>query len=230
LRAYLRHVGSELAFHAPFTALGLALGLSLLQLFVASSPPPEAYEGAFHALHPLHMLLSAMATAALFYRHRPRGAEAVAVGIAGSVPICSISDAVLPYVGGTLMGLEGLELHVCLIQHPHVALAPALVGSLLGVGALRLTESPDLIPHGGHVLTSTLASLLYLAAFSPEPSTLLSAHLLPASLTVFVAVLAPCVTSDVAFPVALLPSHELSYDAHAGGLAAWLRRRLRDAR
>jgi hypothetical protein len=228
----LRHIGLELAFHAPFTALGLALGLSLLQLLIASSPPPEAYEHAFHVLHPLHMFLSCMATAALFYRHRPRLAEAVAVGIVGSVPFCSISDIALPYLGGALMGLEGLELHVCLIVHPHVVLIPALLGSLLGVGVGRLTESPDLMPHAGHILVSTLASLGYLAAFSSNPSTLLSTHLLGASLTTFLAVFTPCVTSDVVLPVALLPpsSHELSRDAHARGLASWLKRHGRAAK
>ncbi len=208
-----RHVVLELAYHAPFTALGTMLGLILVSLLIASSPPHEVYESSFHVLHPIHMFLSAVATTAVYYRHRPRVGEAVLVGMIGSVAICSVSDIALPYLGGVLLGIQGLELHVCLIKHPWIVLIPALLGCLVAVKASRQLENPSLLPHGGHVMISVLASISYLAAFS-NPAALISTYAPQAFIIVFVAVLLPCCTSDIVLPVAALPSHELDHDVH----------------
>ncbi|MEM4699577.1 MAG: hypothetical protein QXT74_01345 [Candidatus Nezhaarchaeales archaeon] len=217
----LSHVALELAYHAPFTALGTAIGMALVWALALHAYVGAVGEGAFHALHAVHILLSAMVTAAVYRRHGADYVKALAVGVAGSVPICSVSDVAIPFLGGRLLGLEGLELHICLLMHPQIPLASALLGSVVGAWLSTKIEDPDLVPHGGHVMVSVMASLLYLASFTPSFEAVMAAHLPQIFAIVFIAVLAPCCTSDIVIPIAALPSHlgARRLDGHG-----WLRR------
>lgn len=225
----IRHVALELIYHAPFTALGTALGLALIAIFTALAPPLEAFEDAFHTLHPIHMFLSAIATAAVYHRHRPKVQETLIVGLVGAVAICSLSDIVLPYVGGLLLGMEGLKLHICLLEHPWIALTPALIGCFTGMKLASHFKDPSLIPHGGHVMISVLASLSYLAAFS-SPVALISTYAVQAFIVVFLAVLIPCCTSDIVFPIMALPSHPEAFEAHRCILISLCRAKRREGK
>lgn len=203
----LGHVALELAYHAPFTALGTALGIVLVWALSLYAYAEAIGEGAFHALHAAHLVLSAIVTAAVYRRHGAGYARAIAVGVVGSVSVCSISDIAIPFLGGRLLGLEGLELHACLLEHPQIPLASALLGGAIGAWLSTKVREPDLVPHGGHVMVSVLASLLYLAVFTPSFEAMMIAHLPQIFAIVFVAVLAPCCTSDIVIPIAALPSH-----------------------
>lgn len=183
-------------------------------------------EEAFHALHALHLFLSAVVTAAVYRRHGAGYAKALAVGLAGSVPICSVSDIAIPFLGGRLLGLE-LELHACLLEHPQMPLASALLGAVAGLGLSTKLKEPDLVPHSGHVMVSVLASLLYLSAFFPLGfEALMAAYPWQVFAIVFAAVLLPCCTSDIVVPIAALPSH---LGAPYSGDHGWLERLRRRA-
>jgi hypothetical protein len=55
------------------------------------------------------------------------------------------------------------------------------------------------MPHAGHVLLSTWASLFHMTlAMQARPS---AATILPVALFLFIAVWVPCCTSDIAFPL-----------------------------
>ena len=101
-----RHVLAELRSHAPFTVSGAVLGMLMVLLF------KQFVGGGGHMLfaifHPLHVVLSAMVTAALYKVHRPAASFVVvlAVGYIGAVGIASLSDCVIPYVGERLLGLH----------------------------------------------------------------------------------------------------------------------------
>lgn len=209
----LRHIAMELAYHAPFTALGTMLGLAFVTLIVLNVPATEIYEGLFHTLHPLHMFLSAIATTAVYFRHRRTLLGAITVGVIGSVGICSISDIFLPYLGGALLGVKELELHICLLKHPWLVLAPAFLGAFVALPLTVKTENSSLLPHGGHVMVSVLASLTYLAAFS-NPVALISFYMPQTFTIVFLAVLLPCCTSDIVLPVAALHGCLCEHDEH----------------
>ena len=118
---------------------------------------------------------------------------AVGIGFTGAIAIGTMSDIVLPYLGGTLLGVE-MDLHVCFIEQPLLISLSALAG--IGIGLLRPWTK---LPHAGHVLLSTYASLFYLTTFG-TPATWVP--LLPLVFPLlFVAVLIPCCVSDIVFPL-----------------------------
>ena len=65
----------ELRHHGPFTLLGAGFGvivLLLLQHFVPGALDSERAKSLFEFSHPLHVFLSAMVTAAMFWNYRGR--------------------------------------------------------------------------------------------------------------------------------------------------------------
>ena len=149
--------------------------------------------GAFHILHPAHLLLSSTVSAAVFRRHG--GAlTAILVGILGALAICTLSDVLIPYLGGAALGAS-MELHLDIFLKPWLVFPPALAGAALGALLLRWTRCP----HAAHVMISTLASLFYLMAFPVGVVDWLP-RLPLVFVVLFVAVWVPCCTSDVVFP------------------------------
>lgn len=206
MRKLLQHTLLELLYHSPFTALGTLIGVGLAVALTASVEAGSVRvfaERFFHVTHPLHMFLSAIVTTAVFYRHKKQVGVALLIGVVGAVGLCTLSDILIPYAGGRLLGVGELKLHVCILEHPSMVLTPAIIGALIGVFLVRVTAHPSLIPHGGHVLLSVSASILYFMAFGALPIT---EYLLGLSLVVFAAVLLPCCASDILLPMLLLPS------------------------
>ncbi|MEM2480763.1 MAG: hypothetical protein QXG14_01860 [Candidatus Hadarchaeales archaeon] len=182
----------ELAHHAPFTLFGALTGLFLLLLTV-NLVAGVGREFLFHLLHPLHLLLSATVTTAVYLKYERGRTEALAVGFAGSVGICTLSDIILPYLGGHLLGMP-LRLHLCVVEHPWLVLPSTLAGVVLG-----MRRPTTVIPHSAHVLVSTYASTFYFTAFASPASWI---PLLPLLFPLlFVSVWLPCCTSDFIFPL-----------------------------
>ncbi|MDI6819425.1 MAG: hypothetical protein QMC89_00755 [Candidatus Hodarchaeaceae archaeon] len=191
----LRHIAIELRDHAPFTAFGASSGAAIagaMYLPRAETMIDLSWK-AFHIFHPLHLLLSAIVTAAMFRRHGGGILSAVSIGAAGSVGICMMSDVVIPYLGGSLLGVE-MTLHIDLLEHPQFVVVPILAGAAIGAATRLWTRCP----HAAHVMISTLASLFYLTAFGV-------ADWIPklpfVFVLLFVAVWLPCCTSDIVFPL-----------------------------
>lgn len=199
----LRRIARELKDHAPFTALGAITGIVIMVIIVLGKVPADISHIAFYVLHPLHIVLSAFATTAMYRKYGSGKIWAVIlIGYIGSIGIATTSDAALPYLGGTLLGVE-MEFHIPFIETdkmPIIGIAKwqlvnsaALVGIILGY--FRPTTK---IPHYGHVFLSTWASLFYLTAFG----TARWIPLLPLIfLFLFLAVWIPCCTSDIVFPL-----------------------------
>ena len=187
-----RAIATELKEHAPFTVFGAATGVVLMAVLVLAKAPPAGIEPFFEAAHGLHIFVSALATASMFRRYRRGIALGVLVGLAGAVGIGTLSDIILPYLGGRLVGAQ-MQMHLPIAEHWWLIVPLALLG--VGWGLARPHTK---LPHGGHVLLSTWASLFYLtahgqAAWLPR---------LPLVLVVlFVAVWVPCCVSDIVFPL-----------------------------
>lgn len=189
----LKHIGEELKEHAPFTAFGAAVGVIVMATVTLARLDPEVSHYSFHILHPTHMLLSSIVTAAMFRLYRGGLGGSIAVGFLGAAGICTISDILFPYVGGALLGAK-MELHMCLLTHPWLVVVPGLVGAAIGALTGRWTKCP----HAAHVLISTLASLFYLMAFGVI-DWLIRFPLV--FVVLFVAVWIPCCMSDIVFPL-----------------------------
>lgn len=188
----LRRVGRELKRHAPLTALGAVTGIAVMAAVVFGNVPSSISHGIFYTLHPVHVVLSALATTAMYVKYRKaKWWAGVVIGWTGSIGIATISDAVIPYLGGSLLGVE-MEFHIPFIEKWWINLL-----ALAGIAAGHWRPATR-IPHFGHVLLSTWASLFYFAAFGVADWI----PLLPfVFVFLFVAVWIPCCTSDIVYPL-----------------------------
>ena len=190
----------ELKAHAPFTAFGAFTGIALMVILVLAKVGHEALEPAFEGAHALHVFLSALVTAAMYRRYGGNVALCVIVGYVGSVGIASLSDVVFPHHGGAMiLAASGahahMHFHLPAIEEWWLINPAALIGIAIGVA-----RSTTKVPHAGHVLLSTWASLFYVV--SHVEGTVNWFPLMPLVLVVlFIAVWLPCCVSDIVFPL-----------------------------
>lgn len=191
----LRRVTNELAEHAPFTATGAVTGVILMVVVVFANIPYQISYTAFYVVHPLHVLLGALVTTAMYRKHsRVQVWKVVLIGYTGSIGIATLSDSIMPYIAEILLRLPYPESHIGFIEEWWLVNPVALVG--IAIGYLRPTTK---IPHFGHILVSTWASLFHIAM---ALGTTINWWLLPLIfLFLFLAVWIPCCTSDIVYPL-----------------------------
>lgn len=198
----LKRIIAELKRHIPFTALGAATGI-ILMVIISGNVPAEISQTVFYTLHPIHIVLSAMVTTALYTKYRRSKIWLVIlIGWTGSIGIATLSDALIPYLGGALLNVE-IEFHVPFLETsrmPVIGLEKWRVvncAALLGI-ALGYWKPTTRIPHLGHVLLSTWASLFYFTSFGVANWIPLLPFIF---LFLFLAVWIPCCTSDIIYPL-----------------------------
>lgn len=194
----------EFRHHGPFTLLGAVLGMVAifaLQRIAPETIDSERAEALFEFSHPLHVVLSAMVTAALYknYRGRPHHSKSgmlavVLVGYLGSIGIATLSDCLIPYWGELLLGMEHAHMHLGIVEMPLII----NLAALLGIGAAFFSSQTH-FPHGGHVLLSTAASLFHILRIQSAAFTFGETILI--ALFLFIAVWIPCCLSDIIFPL-----------------------------
>jgi len=189
----LKRIAKELKEHAPFTALGALTGIIITVIIVLGNFPSHVSNIVFYTLHPLHVLLSALVTTSMYMRYKKGKIwVAILIGWTGSIGVATISDAMIPYLGGTLLHAQ-MEFHVPFIEEWWINFLA------LGGIAIGYWKQTTRIPHFGHVLLSTWASLAYLMAFGIVDNWI---PLLPfIFLFLFLAVWLPCCTSDIIYPL-----------------------------
>lgn len=188
----LRRIAKELKEHAPFTALGALTGIAIMAIIVFGNISSEISYAVFYTLHPGHVLLSALVTTAMYVRYKKcKFWVAVLIGWTGSIGIATISDVIIPFLGGTLLRVP-MEFEVPFIEEWWINLL-ALAG--IAIGYWKQTTR---IPHFGHVLLSTWASLFYFTAFGIADWIPLLPFIF---LFLFLAVWIPCCTSDIVYPL-----------------------------
>ena len=201
-----RLIAIELKNHIPFTALGTVTGIIVMVIIVLTNIPSTISYNVFYTLHPLHVVLSALVTTAMYKKHGDGKIWAlVLVGYFGAIGIATISDSIIPYLGEALLDLPNKGMHIGFIEKWWLVNPLALVG--VTIGYLRPTTK---FPHSGHVLISTWASLFHIIMALGETLTWIT--LLVVFLFLFLAVWLPCCLSDIVFPLLFvgksLPLHE----------------------
>jgi hypothetical protein len=216
----LRRILSELKEHAPFTAIGAVTGIVIMVIIVFTHVPARISEAAFYTLHPLHVILSALVTTALYRRYsRGRLWAAVIIGYLGSVGIATLSDAVIPFLGGSTLNI-GIGFHAPFLEteaFPYLGVSKWVVinsAAAIGIG-IGYWKQTTKFPHTGHVLLSTWASLFYFTAFG----TAAWLPLLPIIFVfLFLAVWLPCCLSDIVFPLLFIrrvaTGDDMAYTKH----------------
>ena len=204
----LRHIVTELKEHIPFTTFGAITGIAIMVIIVLANVPAAISQTIFYTLHPLHVVLSAIVTTAMYKKYsNGRVWKAILIGYFGSIGIATLSDAIIPYLGGALLNVE-IECEVPFIEKWWLINPAALIG--IAIGYWRPTTK---FPHTGHVLLSTWASLFYLTAFGVAQWI----PLLPLIfLFLFLAVWIPCCVSDIVFPllfvIKVAPPERITYN------------------
>jgi len=190
-------IARELKRHAPFTALGALSGTAIMAMIAFGDVPSGVSHDVFYILHPMHVVLSALATTAMYVKYRKaRFWAVVLIGWTGSIGIATLSDAIIPYLSGGMLGVP-MEFHVPFVEKWWINLL-ALAG--VAIGYWRHTTT---IPHFGHTLLSTWASLFYFTGFGVADWI----PLLPLVFVfLFLAVWIPCCTSDIVYPLMFVRS------------------------
>jgi len=180
----------ELKHHLPFTAIATAIAI-IIVILVLNFLKQGVSETTFEILHPLHVIASAIVTAAIFYKHKKNIFQATLVGILGAIIIGSISDIIFPYIGGLILNMH-MHFHLPIFEKPILILGSALIGSIIGIST-KLTK----IPHIIHVTLSVFASLFYILAFGTNFTLI---KFIGIFIIIIIAVIVPCCTSDILFP------------------------------
>jgi len=168
--------------------------------------PYEAAYNIFYVLHPLHVFLSALVTAAMYKLHTCEriGSKCIKgkcnfwaltiIGYFGSVGIATISDSLIPYVAESMLGMPNRGMHLGFIEKWW------LVNPLAILGVVIASIKPKTkFPHAGHVLLSTWASLFHMIMGKIEIVTWFSYATI--FIFLFLAVWIPCCVSDIVFPL-----------------------------
>lgn len=188
----------ELKVHAPFTLFGALSGIVLMFVFRGISH--ETAHTLFYVFHPLHICLSAIVTAALYKRYFSAAEKGIkiflkvlAVGYIGSITIGTLSDSLIPFWGETLINMPHRHEHIGFIEKWWLV-NPVVIVAIVFAYFKPMTK----IPHAGHVLISTWASLFHMLMAADHN------HSVPyfgIFIFLFLAVLLPCCFSDIIFPM-----------------------------
>lgn len=196
---------AEFREHLPTTLFAALAGVGVLGVITFAAELthreallPEASEDLFHTVHFFHLFLSAMATTAMFWRYDRRFWKAVGIGVLGSALFCGTSDVFIPLAGGWFLGIA-METHICFSEHP-LLVWPFLLCGVVAAFLLPPLKQTSHFAHGGHVFLSSAASVLYLVSFGVTEWLRLAPFIF---LLLVVAVLVPCCTSDIVFPLML---------------------------
>lgn len=220
----------ELVHHLPFSVSAVAIGLTLAGLICFLTPPgavdvattqcahdaadhdhcgcqhDNPYQDLFHLFHPMHMLFSAAATTAMFWRYERRVLKAIVVGLIGAIGVCGLSDIVMPHISLMMLGYT-VPWHICVIEHPQMVLSFAMVGVLVGLTASAGVRHSTFFSHSLHVFSSSMASIFYLIGPFGRLGWIDSIGVV--FLFIIVAVMVPCCLSDIVFPLLLArPAHD----------------------
>lgn len=197
----IRQITEELKEHAPFTSFGAATGIAIMAAILLCTVSPYVSHSIFYTLHPLHVVLSALVTTALYKLHtRGKLLVAVLIGYTGSIGIATLSDAIIPYIGAYLLGIH-IPFVVPFLTKWWINL---LAGAGIMMGYLRPTTK---VPHAGHVLLSTWASLFNITQFEVQ----IAGWMFPfIFLFLFLAVWIPCCTSDIVYPLLFVKKRKVT--------------------
>jgi hypothetical protein len=231
-----KRLSEELKAHFPFTAFSAAAGIIIVAIITilltsiqtlnegglnATDDDQDYVEGdisaesesLFHVFHPIHVLFSASATTAMFLRYEKKPLKAALVGFVSAIIFCTLSDIVMPYIGGVMFGME-MELHIDIIIHPQLIIPFVFFGIFLGLASANVFTDrvSTLTSHSSHVFISTMASILFLTSFG---FTDWMDSVFIVFMIVVIAVLIPCCTSDIIFPLLFAKDGDMEHAGHS---------------
>lgn len=203
----------EMLHHLPYAIFSVALAMIILSLldFSGASHSHTHHHGAcdhssgfnllFHSFHFLHILFAATGTIITFFRFSNNLVKGLIIGILSPAFFCILSDVILPYVAGEILGVH-MDLHICFHEEYH-NIIPFLVAGIVNGFVLknhhtRMLGLFSVGSHFAHILISSLASLFYMVSHGFENW---YASMGIVFIFLVVAVVIPCTLSDVIVPM-----------------------------
>ena len=194
-------IAAELRVHAPFTAFGTVTGIIIMAAFIQFQVSREISSDLFWTLHPMHVLVSALVTTAMYRLHsKGRLWPTLIIGYVGSVGIATLSDSLIPFAGEWLLDMPHRGIHLGFIEKWWLVNPLAFAGIAIGYINPKTKFS-----HAVHVFLSTWASLFHIMMAMGTTIDVVTAILV--AFFLFLAVWVPCCTSDIVFPLLWIKSN-----------------------
>lgn len=212
----------ELMHHLPYGTLSVACALmvlSMVSVFFVPDAHALAHHAAghahdhgscgmvsgmdilFHSFHFTHILFAASGAMVTFYRYSKNVVAGVIAGVVSSVVFCTLSDILLPYAAGTLLGVS-MELHICFSSELTNILPFLFVGVINGLiisrGKEEHAEQHSVSLHFFHTFISAMASIFYAIGHGLSD---FHAYFGMFFMLMLVAIVIPCTLSDVVVPI-----------------------------
>ncbi len=198
----------ELVCHTPYGIFSVAVGfivLSILSIFVYMPGQGNLLARAghmlFHSFHFLHIMFAATGSILTFFRYSNNVFKGIIVGACSAAFFCILSDILMPYIAGTLLGVH-MHFHICFITEWYTVV-PFLAAGVLN-GFLLSKHNPtkhgfySLSSHFAHILVSSLASLFYIVSNGLSDW---MPYMGPLFILMVIAVVIPCTFSDIVVPM-----------------------------
>lgn len=204
-------LADELIMHFPLSVFAVSVSLIILSIMTALcagfSPAviSSAFHQLFHSFHYLHIVFACIGTVLTFLNFSSALVPAVIVGLVSPAVFCVLSDVIMPYVAGELLGIK-MQLHVCFFSEYFNITAFLLIGLLTGF-FLRAqitrgmeTRSFLRVIHFSHILLSALSSLFYMVSHGYTEWT---SQMGVVFIIMIICVVVPCTMSDVVTPITI---------------------------
>lgn len=199
----------EIMCHLPYAIFSVAFGLAILSFLaygscLASSTNAAVCRGShilFHSFHFMHIVFAATGTMITFLRFSNKIIKAFCIGTLSTMVFCTMSDVILPYIGGMMLGVT-MKFHLCFLTELSNVLPFLVVGLCNGYLMSRHDSSRQgsysIFSHFIHILISSFASIFYLVSNGFTDWYL---SIGPVFIFLVFAVVVPCTMSDVVVPM-----------------------------
>lgn len=197
----------ELICHLPYAVFSVAFALIVLSFLgsfsvgAADVATRKSAKILFHSFHFMHIVFAATGTLITFLRFSKNIVKALIIGIVSPAVFCMLSDSVLPYVAGRMLGVS-MKWHLCFISEISNVLPFLFVGILTGFVISKHDHSKQSMysftSHAAHILISSLASTFFMVSHG---FTNWYVHIGSVFLSLIIAVVIPCTLSDVVVPM-----------------------------
>ncbi len=124
----MNRILEELREHIPFTFLA-TLAAVILVIFIRLIAVKGINLESFQTFHILHVFISAITSSAIFYKYKKNKFFSILIGVTAAVLTGTISDVLIPFLGGSLLFLQ-TSLYLPILKEPIVIIVPALIGSM----------------------------------------------------------------------------------------------------
>ena len=213
--AHQHSMMSELFCHLPYAIFSVAFSLIILSFFsvftMSIVDPAIVKKGSkalFHSFHFMHIVFATTGTMITFFRFSKNYLRGLIVSIISPTFFCILSDAVLPYIGGTMLGVP-MRFHMCFFTEPQKVVPFLIVGLINGFVMSRHHGSKQggysVSSHALHIFVSSLASTFYLISHG---FTNWYASIGNVFVMLIIAVVVPCTLADVVVPMTIARARE----------------------